>query len=145
MFAIALAASWSDNAPRLGTVDALLGAWPRAPIDGRAVASAPSAAAGVLRWAVVERDRRGAPRWDPERQLLFVGDVRLYNRADLFRQLDVGAAPGEATDADIAWHAYLRWGEDCPKYLVGDFSFAIWDERTRSLFAARDHFGVRPL
>jgi asparagine synthase (glutamine-hydrolysing) len=94
---------------------------------------------------VVSRDRRVAPLWDARRQQLFVGDVRLYNRADLLRQLDVGAAAGEMTDADIAWHAYLRWGDGCPTHLVGDFAFAVWDERNRSIFAARDHFGVRPL
>ena len=92
MFAIALAASWSEKAPQLDSVDLLLGAWPCAAADGRAVASAPSAAAGVLRWAVVNRDERVAPRWDSERQFLFVGDVRLYNRADLCRQLDVADA-----------------------------------------------------
>src|SRR5262245_8789727 len=130
MFAIALAASFSENTPRLDAVDHLLGAWPCAAADGRAVASAPNAAAGVLRWVVVSRDRRVAPRWDPERQLLFVGDVRLYNRAELLRKLDI-AAGDELTDAEIAWHAYLRWGQDCPRHLVGDFAFAIWDERRR--------------
>jgi len=105
MFAIALAASFSDNRPRLDAVERLLAVWPSAAPDGRAVASAPDAAAGVLRWAVVDRDRQVSPRWDPERQLLFVGDVRLYNRAELCRQLDIAPPAGDVTDADIAWTA----------------------------------------
>jgi asparagine synthase (glutamine-hydrolysing) len=77
--------------------------------------------------------------------MVFVGDVRLYNRHALRRELDLGEASDEAADIDIAWRAYLRWGEDAPQHLVGDFAFAVWDERRRSIFAARDHLGVRPL
>lgn len=98
-----------------------------------------------MRWAVVERDKLVAPIWDAERQLLFVGDVRLYNRVTLSRELDLGGREGDVSEAEIAWRAYLRWGEESPRHLVGDFAFAVWDERKRSLFAARDHLGVRPL
>lgn len=40
--------------------------------------------------------------------------------------------------------AWERWGEECPSHLEGDFAFAIWDPRTRTLFCARDPFGVKP-
>ena len=40
--------------------------------------------------------------------------------------------------------AYQRWGQDCAAYLLGDFAFAIWDSRNRTLFCARDQLGVRP-
>jgi asparagine synthase (glutamine-hydrolysing) len=145
MFAIGLAAAFDDRAAGPDAVAALLDAWPSAATDGRAIASAPRASAGVLRWAVVDRDRQARPIWDGERQLLFVGDVRLYDRRALIRELDVGDGAADMSDDDIAWRAYLRWGEDSPRRLVGDFAFAVWDERTRSLFAARDHLGVRPL
>jgi asparagine synthase (glutamine-hydrolysing) len=145
MFAIALAVSFTDRGSPTDTVDALLDAWPCSASDGRAIVSAPHAAAGVLRWAVVDRDRRVAPLWDPERQLLFVGDVRLYNRRELGRELDLGDGGAELSDAELAWRAYLRWGEDAARHLIGDFAFAVWDERRRSIFAARDHLGVRPL
>jgi asparagine synthase (glutamine-hydrolysing) len=41
--------------------------------------------------------------------------------------------------------AYEKWGEDCPRLLLGEFSFAIWDNRQNRLFLCRDHFGLRPL
>ncbi len=144
MFALALAATFDEGAPHLDSVGILLDGYPCAAADGRAIASAPGASAGILRWAVVDRDRRVAPVWDGERRLLFVGDVRLYNRRALAAELDVRAG-AEPTDAEIAWHAYLRWGEDSPRHLVGDFAFVVWDERRRAIFAARDHFGIRPL
>lgn len=48
------------------------------------------------------------------------------------------------TDAELILHAYERWGDDCVKHLLGDFAFAIWDDRRKRLFCARDHFGVKP-
>jgi len=48
------------------------------------------------------------------------------------------------TDDEVILDAYEAWGEDCVKHLIGDFAFAIWDERSQRLFCARDHFGVKP-
>ena len=54
------------------------------------------------------------------------------------------AVKSSATDNELILHAYEAWGEDCVKHLIGDFAFAIWDERQRRLFCARDQFGVKP-
>ena len=48
------------------------------------------------------------------------------------------------TDAEVILQAYEKWGDDCVKHLIGDFAFAIWDDREQRLFCARDHFGVKP-
>lgn len=48
------------------------------------------------------------------------------------------------TDAEFILAAYEKWGDDCVKHLIGDFAFAIWDDRRKRLFCARDHFGVKP-
>ena len=45
------------------------------------------------------------------------------------------------TDGEIILRAYQQWGQDCVHHLDGDWHFAIWDERERSLFLARDHHG----
>ena len=50
---------------------------------------------------------------------------------------------GEVTDVELILRAYQAWGEDCPKHLIGDFAFAIWDGPRQRLFCARDHFGVK--
>jgi asparagine synthase (glutamine-hydrolysing) len=47
-------------------------------------------------------------------------------------------------DAESILNAYEKWGDDCVKHLLGDFAFAIWDDRRKRLFCARDHFGVKP-
>lgn len=48
-------------------------------------------------------------------------------------------------DAALVLAAYRTWGAECPHHLRGDFAFALWDERRRALFCARDCFGSRPL
>ena len=50
----------------------------------------------------------------------------------------------EVGDGQLILAAYARWGEECVDHLDGDFAFAIWDERRRRLFCARDHFGIKP-
>ena len=53
--------------------------------------------------------------------------------------------PANQDDHALILGAYRRWGTDCPKHLLGDYAFAIWDGRRGRLFCARDHIGVRPL
>ncbi len=48
-------------------------------------------------------------------------------------------------DAGLILAAYLRWGEQCVDHLEGDFAFVIHDPRNRTLFCARDPYGMRPL
>jgi asparagine synthase (glutamine-hydrolysing) len=48
------------------------------------------------------------------------------------------------TDAELVLQSFIAWGADCPKRLLGDFAFAIWDQLEASLFCARDPVGARP-
>jgi asparagine synthase (glutamine-hydrolysing) len=146
VFAFALAAGFQDGVPNAARVRALMAAHAASGFDGDADAQAPHAAATVRRWVVIGRDAGAAPTWDPDQGLLFAGDVRLYNRPELIIDLGEPAAALQArSDLELARLAYRKWGHAAPSHLVGDFAFAAWDETERSLFAARDHLGVRPL
>ena len=84
------------------------------------------------------------PLWAPGRSCCLVADVRLDNRVELARKLDL-SAPEQLADADLLLAAWLRWGEACLDHLLGGFAFAIWTPSRRELFAVRDHAGERPL
>src|SRR5687768_17307782 len=94
---------------------------PVIPPDGIRYVASRQAAAGVGRWAVVKRDGLTVPSWDPARGVLFAGDVRLYNRAELLTALDTPELDRACSDLELARLAYLRWGEESPNHLVGDF------------------------
>lgn len=79
-------------------------------------------------------------------QWVLTSDARIDNREELFSALKLdGSERAEITDSALILLSYQRWGLDCPKYLVGDFAFAIWDRPERRLFCARDAMGCRPL
>jgi asparagine synthase (glutamine-hydrolysing) len=145
VFIFGLAAAFVDGSPTRGTVQSLLDAFPTIPSNGTSVASSPRGSAGLSRWAVVRRDEQAVPSWDPVRRLLFCGDVRLYNRPELISELGIPLSEGDCSDLELARRAYLRWGQESPLHLIGDFAFAVWDEDQGTLFAARDQLGSRPL
>lgn len=75
-----------------------------------------------------------------------VADARVDDRAELIRKLEAGdrRISPQTTDAELILHAYSLWGDDCIEHLIGDYAFAIWDQKRRHLFCARDHLGVKP-
>src|SRR4030065_2541488 len=86
------------------------------------------------------------PFEDSIAQLTITADARLDNREELISLLGINtAAKAETSDSQLILKAYQRWGNECPRYLLGDFAFAIWDQKNGSLFCARDVMGVKPL
>jgi asparagine synthase (glutamine-hydrolysing) len=75
-----------------------------------------------------------------------IADCRIDDRAALIAALRAAGANARASapDVELILRAYRAWGTRCAERLLGDFSFAIWDGRDRTLFAARDQFGVKP-
>ncbi len=89
----------------------------------------------------------GAYDDQPERDegLVIVSDARLDNRDKLLRSLEFTDPPNHIPDSNILLAAYREWGHDCVERLNGSFSFVVWDADERTVFCARDHFGVKPL
>src|SRR5436190_8301338 len=48
-------------------------------------------------------------------------------------------------DTEVLLMSYAVWGEKCVEHLNGMFAFAVWDEREKTLFLARDRMGQKPL
>jgi asparagine synthase (glutamine-hydrolysing) len=49
------------------------------------------------------------------------------------------------TDTEVILAAYAQWGKACLDKFNGMWAFAIWDEQEKTLFLARDRFGIKPL
>ena len=69
-------------------------------------------------------------------------DGRLDNAAVLANRFN--QSPRD-TDASLVLATYLRMGQEAAEQLDGDFALAIWDERVRRWYCARDRLGLRPL
>lgn len=110
--------SWSDGPVALGHTS---------------LATTPEALAEVL------------PLTDPGSGCTITADIRLDNREELIAAFDLGREGRTIGDGELVLRAYLKWGEQCPAQLLGDFAFAIWDPREQRLFCARDHMGMRQL
>ncbi len=76
--------------------------------------------------------------------LVVAADARLDDRRELAAAIGDPELARASSDAGLILAAYQKWGEECPAHLMGDFAFAIWDERRRILFCARDAVGVCP-
>ncbi|NJO61381.1 MAG: lasso peptide isopeptide bond-forming cyclase [Richelia sp. RM2_1_2] len=96
-------------------------------------------------WTTPESLIEKLPYCNQRGDLVITADARIDNRDELIAALQINNRPADKiADSELILAAYEKWGEDCPKHLLGDFAFAIWDERKQTLFCARDHFGVKP-
>jgi asparagine synthase (glutamine-hydrolysing) len=82
------------------------------------------------------------PLRDEKQVLLFTAAVRLDNRDELCDLFRIPASKrATLPDSELVMHAWRKWGEGAPAHLFGDWAFAVWDSRKRSLFLARDQLG----
>lgn len=81
-----------------------------------------------------------------EYKYVIVCDGKIYN-ADTLKNILKGKGHvfSSNLDIEIILTSYVEWGVHCLDYFNGVFAFAIWDERNKSLFMARDHLGIKPL
>ncbi|MHB9878258.1 XrtA/PEP-CTERM system amidotransferase [Pacificimonas sp. ICDLI1SI03] len=114
--------------------------------DGRGTWSKPGIALGHRRLSIIDLTHatQPMPSMDARFQIVFNGEI--YNFRELKATLEAaGHQFRYDSDTEVLIEAYRAWGPDMLPRLRGMFAFAIWDEAERSLFLARDRFGVKPL
>ena len=71
---------------------------------------------------------------------------QIYNTKELKETLiNNGFSFVTRSDTEVLLKAYIHYGKDVVNHLNGIFAFAIWNTKTKELFLARDHLGVKPL
>ena len=107
----------------------------------------PGAALGMRRLAIVDLATGQQPIANETGDIHIVANGEIYNFLELRHELEARGHRFRTRSSDIEsmLHAYEEWGEDFPGHVRGMFAAAIWDARTRTLFAARDRAGEKPL
>lgn len=104
-------------------------------------------ALGHRRLAIVDLSHAGAqPMADPSGRFWLSFNGEIYNHLELRAQLEtLGHHFKTRCDTEVLIAAFTEWGAGCLPRLNGMFAFIMLDTVKRSLFAARDRFGVKPL
>ncbi|HVN95539.1 MAG TPA: asparagine synthase (glutamine-hydrolyzing), partial [Syntrophorhabdaceae bacterium] len=98
------------------------------------------------RLSIIDLSTGKQPIYNEDKSKCIVFNGEIYNYQDLRQYLaGLGHTFQTKTDTEVILHLFEEKGEACVEDLRGMFAFAIWDNRERSLFLARDRLGIKPL
>ena len=115
--------------------------------DGQAIFIDGGVGLGHRRLAIIDLSSAASqPMTSVEGRHVIIYNGELYNFPELRIELEaVGSRFQSRSDTEVILNAYARWGAAAVDRFNGMFAFAIWDRQARSLFIARDRYGVKPL
>src|SRR5271156_4873874 len=78
-------------------------------------------------------------------QVIFNGEI--FNHRELRRELQTCGHQfhSDHSDTEVLVHGWEQWSTRLPEKLLGMFAFAVWDQKNKTLFLARDRMGQKPL
>jgi asparagine synthase (glutamine-hydrolysing) len=101
---------------------------------------------GHTRLSIIGLDNGDQPISDSGGQVHLIVNGEFYGYQAIRKALQLeGARFSTDSDSEIALHLYLRQGLEMARQLRGEFAAVIADERSRTLLAIRDRFGIKPL
>lgn len=100
-------------------------------------------ALGQRRLSIIDIEGGKQPMFSEDGKLVIVFNGEIYNYKDLKKELKEYPFQTES-DTEVLIYGYRKWGYDLPNHLRGMFSFALYDMEAKTLFCARDHFGIKP-
>jgi asparagine synthase (glutamine-hydrolysing) len=106
-----------------------------------------SACLGSRRLAILDLSPAGhMPMTSPDGRHVLVFNGAIYNFVELRAELAKHVAFRSSGDTEVILNGFRVWGwETLLDRLDGMFAFAIWDTGSRTLYAARDRMGEKPL
>ncbi|WP_027183877.1 asparagine synthase (glutamine-hydrolyzing) [Desulfovibrio inopinatus] len=104
------------------------------------------AALGHRRLSIIDLAGGSQPLTDTHGRAVVTFNGEIYNFQEIRTQLLArGHTFATNSDTEVLVAAYLEYGPACLNLFEGMFAFAIWDTTKKTLFAARDRFGKKPL
>jgi asparagine synthase (glutamine-hydrolysing) len=106
-----------------------------------------SVALAHRRLAIIDLSETGHQPMANEDGSLFVAcNGEIYNYVELKEDLKKrGHRFSSTSDSEVILHQYEEDGKQCLNKFNGMFSFVLWDNKEKRLFAARDRLGIKPL
>ncbi|NQV91411.1 asparagine synthase (glutamine-hydrolyzing) [Candidatus Woesearchaeota archaeon] len=115
--------------------------------DGEGIYTNSGISLGHRRLSILDLSSAGAqPMSNKEGDLTITYNGEIYNFHEIREKLkEKGYRFKSNTDTEVLLYGYQQWGEKVLERLNGMFAFAIWDDRKKKLFLARDRVGIKPL
>ena len=102
-------------------------------------------ALGFRRLSIIDLAEGDQPMFNEDKSLVLTFNGEIYNFKDLRAELvEAGHKFANNSDSEVLIHGYEEWGEELVKRLRGMFAFVIFNRNDKSIFAARDMFGIKP-
>lgn len=114
--------------------------------DGEGIYVNGATGLGHRRLSIIDLELGRQPMVSKERHRAIVFNGEIYNFGELRKELeDRGMIFHTKSDTEVLLHMVETEQVSWLEKLNGMFSFAFWDERTRTLLIARDRLGIKPL
>lgn len=102
-------------------------------------------AMGFRRLSFLDLEGGNQPIYNETKDMVITFNGEIYNHQEIREELEAkGHVMGSRADTEVLIHGYEEWGEEILQKLRGMFAFVIWDKKNRTLFGARDFFGIKP-
>ena len=102
-------------------------------------------ALGHRRLSIIDLEGGKQPMFNEDGSIVVIFNGEIYNFQELREEL-IAAGHTFAThsDTEVLLHGYEQWGKALPARLRGMFTFVLWDKKQKTMFGARDIFGIKP-
>lgn len=116
--------------------------------DGQRYWIAPDSrmALGHARLSIIDLTTGDQPIANEDESRRIIVNGEFYDYESIQKQLELaGHHLRTRSDSEVALHLYEDFGVHCLQRLRGEFALVLWDGVNRTVFAARDRFGIKPL